>query len=72
MLKQGMKIRLIEMVGEKDPIPPGTTGTVHDVVKVADSDVAHVTWENGRALNLVVPPDRFEVVSCLSAPAPGK
>lgn len=60
------RIRLIAM---DDPvaIAPGETGTVHSVSSVGEGrDRWHqidVSWDNGRALMLVSPPDRFEIVS---------
>ncbi|NMC34514.1 MAG: DUF4314 domain-containing protein [Veillonellaceae bacterium] len=63
-LKEGTRVRVLDMQ-DKDPVPAGTEGTVKWVVKVADSNVIAVRWDNGRTLNLVVPPDTYEVIPCL-------
>lgn len=65
-LKKGTRVRVLDMQ-DKDPVPAGTEGTVERVVKVADSDVIEVVWDNGRMLNLVTPPDKYEVIPCLKA-----
>ena len=60
----GKKIRLIEMLDDPDPIPPGTTGTV-ETVTYLDFDKTHqitVKWDCNRSLSLIVPPDKFEVL----------
>lgn len=68
---EGDRIELLAMApDDPDPVPPGTTGTVlmpplwvHDAWQVC------VAWDDGRSLNLVVPPDR--AVKLAPAPRPG-
>ena len=63
----GDRIRLVSMRDDPDPIPVGQAGTVAGVYRHDDeSDMwfqIDVDWDNGRALMLVSPPDRFEVIS---------
>ncbi|NLS92727.1 MAG: DUF4314 domain-containing protein [Planctomycetaceae bacterium] len=61
--KPGDRIRLLAMNDDPDPIEPGTTGTVVSVRQQGTWAQVDVKWDNGRTLMLVVPPDRFEVVS---------
>jgi hypothetical protein len=62
-LKHGDRIRLIRMQRDPDPVPPGTCGTVDNVVNWHGQGyiVQMVSWDNGRTLNLSVPPDEFEM-----------
>lgn len=65
MIEPGDRIRLLEMPDDPQPIPVGTEGTVVDVsyCKIAGGYTQiSVRWDNGRGLQLVVPPDRFEKV----------
>lgn len=64
----GDRIRLIEMQGDTNPIPPGSTGIV---VSVADLSAFHqapdyaisVDWDDiDRSLSLIWPVDSFEVI----------
>jgi Domain of unknown function (DUF4314) len=58
-LKEGDRIRLVEMPGDPLPVPPGTEGTVlfvQDLKTVRDGKQMHqigVKWDNGRNLSLV-------------------
>ena len=62
----GVRIRLIAMLDDPDPVPPGTTGTVTTVHPHGCGRgqwlQVEVDWDNGRTLMLSVPPDEFEVV----------
>jgi len=57
----GVRIRLIQMPDDPDPIPPGSTGTI---TRVTDGPYAQieVRWDCGRSLSLVPGVDRFEVI----------
>jgi hypothetical protein len=59
----GVRIRLLAMPDDPDPVPAGTTGTVAAVRQHGTWSQVDVNWDNGRTLMLVVPPDRFEVVA---------
>jgi hypothetical protein len=61
-LKVGDRIRLVHMVDDPDPIPAGTMGTVTEIHIHSDWAQIEVSWENGRALMLVSPPDKFEII----------
>ncbi len=62
----GNRIRLLSMPDDPDPIAVGQTGTVKGVaLHNAGKDrwfQIDVSWDNGRTLMLVSPPDIFEIV----------
>jgi hypothetical protein len=59
--RKGDRIRLIEMVEDLDPIPPGTFGTVNEEpMLLTDCWAIPVQWENGRTHALLMPPDEAE------------
>ena len=64
--RAGDRIRLLEMNDDPSPVPVGEEGTVVGIHHIGeDPDAWHqidVTWDNGRTLMLVSPPDRFEVL----------
>lgn len=65
--QQGDRIRLLRMQDDPDPIAPGATGTVvsasrHGFGKDAWIQI-DISWDNGRSLMLVSPPDEFEIIS---------
>ena len=63
--RPGDRIRLVSMHEDPDPIRPGEVGTILEV-RPCERDTwlqIEVTWDNGRTLMLVVPPDRFELVA---------
>ena len=53
----GTRVRLIEMAGDPNPIPPGTMGTVR---AVDDAGQLVMAWDNGRCLSLIPGVDSFE------------
>lgn len=61
------RIRLVAMHDDPDPIPAGATGTMASVERLLTQGAGwlqiDVDWDNGRALMLVAPPDRFEFVN---------
>lgn len=62
----GDRIRLVAMPDDPDPVAPGTTGTVRDILHIS-ADVGpfiqiEVMWDDGRRLMLSVPPDCFEIL----------
>ena len=62
-LKVGDRIRLVSMLFDPDPIPAGTKGVVTGIHLHSGWTQLEVSWENGRMLMMVLPPDQFEIVS---------
>lgn len=65
--KQGDRIVLVHMADDPDPIPPGTEGTVVRVqaLHFGTTPPEHqilVTWDNGRSLACICPPDVVRVI----------
>jgi hypothetical protein len=64
--KAGDRIRLISMRDDPRPIEPGATGTIVGIKRHTRSGrfwaQIDVSWDNGRRLMLVSPPDEFVVV----------
>ena len=64
--KPGDRIRLVAMPEDPDPIPIGSTGVITAIRKqhLVGSDwyQVDVTWDSGRTLMLIMPPDEEEVV----------
>lgn len=58
----GRRIRLLKMVKDPDPIPPGSIGVVLDVHYMGDLQyVVRVKWDGiKRSLNLLIPTDTWE------------
>lgn len=66
---EGDRIELVSMTNDPDPIPAGSRGTV--VLTPGwfqDAWQVTVSWDNGRALNLVVPPDKAVKIELTPAP----
>ena len=61
-LTVGDRIRLVSMTDDPDPIPAGTMGLVTAIHMHSGWTQLEVSWENGRTLMLVSPPDMFEIV----------
>jgi hypothetical protein len=65
--KRGDRIRLVAMQDDPNPIQVGQTGTVASVSRHGSGDDAwfqvDVSWDNGRTLMLVSPPDVFEIIA---------
>jgi hypothetical protein len=58
----GDRIRLTHMDDDPDPIPAGATGTVICTCDMGDYLHITVAWDVQRSLNLVCPPDRYEIL----------
>ncbi|WP_414737472.1 DUF4314 domain-containing protein [Gemmata algarum] len=58
-LSVGDRVRLIEIRGETNLVPPGMMGTVWLVDALG---TAHVWWDDGSDLGLVPERDRYELV----------
>ena len=60
-LKEGDRVKLIKMDNDPHPIPIGTVGTVTSAqdIRTAGEDWTQVavSWDNGRSLSCVCPPD---------------
>ncbi|MGD9749437.1 MAG: DUF4314 domain-containing protein [Acidimicrobiia bacterium] len=61
-LQPGDRVECVEMPDDPDPIPPGTRGTVVGAFRSDGVAIIQVDWDNGRSLNLSIPPDRFRRV----------
>lgn len=62
----GDRIRLVAMPQDPDPVPVGTCGTVEDSqfnVFGTGEYLLTVAWDNGRTLNVISPPDKFEILA---------
>lgn len=55
----GRRIRMVEMIDDPDPIPPGTGGTV-----TGADDAGHlfVDWDNGRTLHVIPGIDAYNII----------
>jgi hypothetical protein len=61
--QKGARLRLLAMPDDPDPVLVGATGEVLFVTELwRDEFQVVVRWDNGRHLNLICPPDRFEVI----------
>jgi hypothetical protein len=54
--KEGMRIKLISMVDDPNPIPAGMEGTI---ILIDDMGVIHVNWDNGRRLGVIYGVDEY-------------
>ena len=54
--KEGMRIRLISMVDDPNPVSPGTEGTIR---LIDGMGIIHVNWDNGRSLAVIPNEDKF-------------
>lgn len=65
--KRGDRIRLLSMHDDPDPVQVGQTGMVVRVARHGGGkDVwfqIDVSWDNGRSLMLVSPPDEFAIIA---------
>ncbi len=65
--RPGDRIRLLAMHDDPDPIQTGQLGTVVGVTRHGSGQAAwfqiDVSWDNGRTLMLVSPPDVFEIIN---------
>lgn len=66
-LKIGDRIRLLSMPDDPNPIHVGQIGTVTGIRTYRSGDESwhqiDVSWDDGRTLMLVSPPDRFEIIA---------
>ena len=54
--KEGMRVRVVSMVDDPNPVPAGTEGTI---VLIDDMGTLHVKWDDGRRLGLIPGIDRY-------------
>jgi hypothetical protein len=65
-MKVGDTIELVSMPDDPDAIPVGTKGVIKSISKIPMQPPFTqlvVDWENGRTLNVVIPPDVVRVVA---------
>jgi hypothetical protein len=55
------RIKLIRM-DDKDPVEPGTLGTVIKENMVLGEKILEVKWDNGRGLNVIEGIDEYEII----------
>lgn len=69
-IRDGARFRLVKMAADPDPIPAGSTGTIHSTVYLQRGTWhLNVRWdpEVGRSLNLAWPADIIEPIQGNSA-----
>jgi hypothetical protein len=59
---RGDRIELLSMSNDPHPIETGARGTVLFVEPIDVGIQIVVDWDNGRKLNLIVPPDRYRKI----------
>lgn len=66
-MKVGDRIELVSMPNDPCAVPAGSKGTVRRIAHIPmGSDPftqVGVDWDNGRTLNVVMPPDSVRVIS---------
>ena len=56
--KEGMRVRLVAMMDDPNPVTPGTEGTIR---LVDGMGVIHVKWDDGRTLGLIPGVDHYQL-----------
>lgn len=59
-VKEGDRIRCLNMVDDPNPIESGEEGVVYNVDRLGH---IYVNWDNGRKLSLIHGTDEYEVIS---------
>ena len=54
----GSRIKLIEMVNDPDPVPPGTEGKIY----WQGAGALNVEWDNGRNIAVLEGVDKYEIL----------
>jgi hypothetical protein len=54
--REGMRIKLISMIDDPNPIPSGTEGTI---TLIDGANIIHVNWDNGRRLGVIPGVDEY-------------
>ena len=69
--KEGMRVELISMSDDPNPVPAGTKGTISFIDGMG---TIHVEWDNGRVLGIIPGVDRYRLieVSNMNIPKPTK
>lgn len=57
--KEGMRIRMVSMMDDPNPIASGEEGTIR---LIDGMGVIHVNWDNGRTLGVIPGVDQYELV----------
>ena len=65
-MKVGDRIELVSMPNDPCAIPSGTKGTIRRIAHIPMSNdpftQVGVDWDNGRTLNVVMPPDSIRKI----------
>ena len=69
--KEGMRIKMVSMSDDPNPILMGTEGTINFI---DDMGVIHVKWDDGRVLGVIPGVDRYKLMesSNMNIPKPAK
>lgn len=65
----GQRIEMLHMPDDPDPIPAGTCGTITAAGQLPFTHNGkpqfqlQVTWDNGRSLSCICPPDQIKILS---------
>lgn len=57
--KEGMRIRMVSMTDDPNPIAPGTEGTIR---LIDGMGIIHVKWDDGRTLGVIPGVDHYQLV----------
>lgn len=61
--QEGMRIELIRMGLDPDPILAGTQGTIESVTNFESGEIQlGVKWDNGRNLSVILPEDQVKIL----------
>lgn len=71
--RKGDRVAMVRQPDERDPVPPGTEGTVQrarwvDLGGRDSFEQVSIAWDDGRTLMAVIPPD---VITLVERPDPG-
>ena len=69
--KEGMRIKMISMTDDPNPILMGTEGTINFV---DDMGIIHVKWDDGRVLGVIPGVDKYRLLESanMNIPKPAK
>ena len=65
--KEGMRVELISMSDDPNPVPAGTKGTISFIDGMG---TIHVEWDNGRVLGIIPGVDRYQLIEASNTNIP--